>query len=183
MIFISTPLLIPASLLCFYCSTLQSDSLQPRDSNAIHLHTPALCHKAPHRGKYQGRVACRAGSQGPLSIFFSGGQMVESIKKQIVHSLHEKGVDLHRAESRGGGVQGVNKVRALRLRAGGSDVIFPKSLRSCNKDPPPPPLPNPTSTLHQRLHHGFFLSCNGVVRSELPPGSGAHWLRRVLNIQ
>lgn len=114
-------------------------------------------------------------------FFFPG--LVESIKKQIVHSLHEKGVDLHRAESRGGGVQGVNKVRALRLRAGGSDVIFPKSLRSCNKDPPPPPLPNPTSTLHQRLHHGFFLSCNGVVRSELPPGSGAHWLRRVLNIQ
>lgn len=80
--------------------------------------------------------------------------MVESIKKQIVHSLHEKGVDLHRAESRGGGVQGVNKVRALRLRAGGSDVIFPKSLRSCNKDPPhhpsltqPPPSTKGSTTV------------------------------------
>lgn len=84
-------------------------------------------------------------------------------------------------------MQGVNKVRALGVRADGSDVIFPKSLRCCNKDPPSPP-PQPSSLTQPNLHPPpkapprsffFFLLCNCVVRSELPPRVDAHWLRRV----
>lgn len=61
-------------------------------------------------------------------------------------------------------MQGVNKVRALGLRADGSDVIFPKSPCCCNKDPLPKPPSTKGSTTTPPPPR------NSVVRSEPAQG-------------